>query len=120
MTGFYYLASAYSHPDPDIRELRFQQAQSGAALLLSKRIWVYCPIMHIHELAKRHKLPFEFEFWNEYNQAMIRASNGLIRLKNYGWEQSRGMTAEITFCALIGKQVLDLNQEMELVPLQRL
>lgn len=116
MGTFYYLASAYSHTDPNVRQSRYEDVQACVATLLNKRIWVYAPIVHTHDLAIKHGLPYDFEFWNEYNQTMISASGGLIFHRNDGWKQSRGCAAEVAFCKDIGKPLFFLDPEYNLLP----
>ena len=43
-----YLASPYSHPDPSVREQRFQNACRIAAELMRSGRIVYSPVAHSH------------------------------------------------------------------------
>jgi hypothetical protein len=45
-----YLASPYSHPNPAVREQRFQAACQAAAALLRSGQAVFAPIVHSHPL----------------------------------------------------------------------
>lgn len=95
--GFIYLGSPYSHQDPEVREQRHLAVESATAWILRAQIWVYSPIVHCHELAKRHALPTDFVFWKEYNKAMLLAGGRLWVLCIPGWKSSRGLKAEILF-----------------------
>jgi hypothetical protein len=68
---------------------------SATAWLLRQGIWTFSPIVHCHELAKRHSFPRDFLFWQNYNFAMLGASRGLFVLKLPGWQQSKGVAGEI-------------------------
>lgn len=95
--GYFYLASPYTHQDQAVRKQRYEDVRLATHFLLSHRIFVYSPIVHSHDMCETYNLPFTFEFWNAYNEAMILASKGLLVLKLPGWEASRGVTAEIAF-----------------------
>lgn len=114
--SFYYLASAYSHPDPDVRQKRYEQVRDAAAALLGQGEFVYAPILQTHDMAIHHELPTEFEFWDGFNQAMIRASRGMLILRNDGWRASRGIQAEVEFCRDIGKPIYLQNHIGKIVP----
>ena len=83
-----YLASQYSHPNPEVREARFKAAEAATVHLLKKRIWTYSPIVHCHALAKEYKLPGDFAFWQDYNVTMLAAARELIVLYILGWDES--------------------------------
>lgn len=98
--GFVYLASPYSHPDPRERHRRYLAAVDAAGVLLSKRIWVYSPIAHNHTIAEHYDLPREFEFWRDYDLAMLAKADKLIILRELGWETSIGVQAEKEFAEI--------------------
>lgn len=92
--SYIYLASPYTDPDPLIRELRYYQALRATADLLKVKQYVYSPIVHCHEVAKKHKLPTHFDFWQNYNFAMLRAASSFAILQADGWKESVGVLAE--------------------------
>lgn len=94
--AYSYLASPYSDPDPFVREARYLAAAKCVSILLSAGKWVYSPIVHCHELAKIAALPGEFEFWRTYNMEMLERAHALKVLTIPGWEESKGVQAEIT------------------------
>jgi len=99
---FKYLASPYSHPLAATRELRYRAARDGTGWCLRHRMWVYSPIVHCHDLAAQSGMPTDFEFWGDYNRAMIEQADELLVLTIEGWQQSTGVNAEITFAADLG------------------
>lgn len=111
--GYFYLASPYSHPDPDMMQARYEAARDMTAVLANSGIFCFCPIAHTHDMAKANHLPTNFEFWDNWNQAMIRGSCGIIVLKLTGWEESKGVTAELQFARSIGKPILWMGEFFE-------
>src|ERR1700674_2823229 len=94
---FKYLASPYSHPDPAVRHQRYETAGRCLVWLLKQQIWTYSPIVHNHNLAVAHALPTTYEFWDNYNQALLRVADELLVLCDDGYRTSRGIAAEIAF-----------------------
>ena len=80
-----------------LREQRFYQAELATAKLLHQGIYVFCPILHCHNLAKSHSLPTDANFWRDYNFAMLKPAAGLFILRIDGWDTSVGIAAEIAF-----------------------
>ena len=98
-----YLASPYSHPDPLVREDRFNAAcQATAQLVLGGRS-VFSPIVHGHPLV-RHGLPTEWTFWQRFDIEYIRCCDEVLVLRIDGWEESEGVRAEIELAAALGKR----------------
>lgn len=114
-----YLASPYSHQNPEIREERFRLAEQAVAYLLRRSAWVYSPIVHCHALALRYTLPKDFDYWMDYNFAMLSRARELMVLTLPGWEESRGMEAERDFADAQGIPTTFRSlQSITLVPLE--
>lgn len=103
--SFKYLASPYSSPDLEVMEDRYQEAMYCTHWLLRTKVWVYSPIVHCHEMAKKHDLPRDYLFWQHYNNAMISGSDGIIVLAIPGWQESRGVTDELKIARRLGLEV---------------
>lgn len=97
-----YLASPYTDQDEQVMHLRFKAAEHCTASLLKKRMWVYSPIVHCHQLAQEFDLPKDFEFWKAYNFAMLRHASGMGILKISGWDISKGVTEERKLAKTLG------------------
>lgn len=95
--AYFYVASPYSSPDQTIMHERFLVVERYVANALKHKHFVYSPIVHCHELARRHVLPTDHEFWSYYNFSMITPSAGLEILKMPGWDVSKGVTSEKRF-----------------------
>lgn len=92
-----YLASPYSHADPQVMENRYVMAMKCVAYYLERGIYVHSPIVACHEMAKRFTLPREVNFWLNYNYAMLGRARQLIILTLHGWEDSTGIQLESNF-----------------------
>lgn len=98
-----YIAQPYSHPDPWVRQERYDQSIRASAALLRKGMTVYSPIMHSHpvnwvwrDFGDAH------EFWMRNHLPFLRVCRKMIVLKLDGWEQSRGVAEEIEQAAAYG------------------
>ena len=89
-----YLASAYSHPDPDVREQRFFEACRAAARLMRAGKAVHAPICHSHPIA-RFGLPTEWSFWEATDREHLARCTEVVVLLIDGWRESEGVRAEI-------------------------
>lgn len=92
-----YLASPYSDPDPFVREERYLRACKVLASLLAQNIWTFSPIVHCHELKKIVDLPYEHEFWLEYDCHILALCDELLIIRIEGWDRSRGVKMETDF-----------------------
>ena len=110
--SFYYIASPYSHRDPEEVHLRFVKVMSFTAALMKAKVPVYSPIVHCHELSIVHKLPTTADYWVPMNHAMLEASIGTIVLAIPGWEESLGVQEEMAYTIQLGKTAyLGANSE---------
>lgn len=94
---FYYLASPYTHPDPAIRDIRATLAYEIAGHLMAKGLYVFSPIHATHGASKRHALPTDHVWWDDFNKSFIHPSAGLIVCTIGGWMESRGVIHEINY-----------------------
>ena len=100
-----YLAVAYSHADPVVREERFQIARRAAAELARKGHDVFSPICHSHPIATIGGAPTDWEQWRRVDERMLTACDDVWVLMIPGWYTSRGVTAEIEMARKLGKPV---------------
>ena len=92
-----YLASPYSHHDPEMMHARYLWVEEACARLFNRGLFVFSPIIHCHEMSRRHKLKNDFAFWRKYNEHMIGKADALAILTLNGWEDSKGVQGEIDF-----------------------
>lgn len=95
--GFYYLASPYYHPKQEIMEQRYHIVAAMTTDLLKRGVHTYSPIVHNHHLAVNGDLPRDFDFWMDYDCAMLSKADAIIVAQIDGWQQSRGVAYEMEF-----------------------
>ena len=105
-----YLASPYTHPDPVVQEERFHAVCRHAAEMMRCGIRVFSPISHTHPIAA-HGLPGDWGFWKDYDRAFIEMCSEVLVLKLPGWEESKGVRAEIAIAEELGKPVRYVDVE---------
>jgi hypothetical protein len=105
-----YLTSPYSHPDPTVREQRFQAACAATARLLLDGQHVYCPVVHGHPLV-RHGLSADWSFWERFDRSHLERSNEVVVLTLDGWRDSVGLLAELRHAADLRKPVRYVEPE---------
>lgn len=118
--GYWYLCSPYSK-FPAGHEAAFNLACENAALLLSNRISIFCPIAHSHPLVAHGLKAVDHDFWiNVVDRPMMEGAKGLIFLEAESWAQSSGMHEEIVEFVKAGKPVVFMRPgevPEELLPL---
>lgn len=104
-SGFWYLASPYSHRSPNVREARAFRVNEFSGKLLSLGVHVYSPIWATHRANTRHDLPTDHLFWLAFNKAFIDPAAGVIVCDIPGWQESKGCQQEIEYARETGKPV---------------
>lgn len=100
-----YLSSPYTHPNPEVVQIRYHKTLEALAYLLNEGMMVFSPIAHCHEAAVRFKLPTDFNFWARYNEHMVGICEELWVLRLEGWELSIGVQNEINMALNLKKEV---------------
>lgn len=108
-----YLAVPYSHEDPKVRELRFNVVNQVAARLIQLGVHVYSPISHTHPIALSGDLPKTWDFWEEYDRLFLEWADELYVVPLAGWEESKGVQAEMKIAKELGKPVTLLRLYMD-------
>ena len=101
MKSLDYLASPYSHPDPAVREVRFQAVCRAAAVLMGAGLHVFSPIAHTHPIALVGELPGDWEYWAKYDEAVLQTCRSIVVLQLDGWNASRGVQGERDIATLL-------------------
>ena len=104
-----YLATPYTHVDKAVMEARFNEAAKIAGSLMQKGEIIFCPITHTHPIAVNCELPREWQFWERFDREFVGFADKVIVAKMNGWEQSRGVNAEIAIAKQQGKEVIYLD-----------
>lgn len=100
--SFIYIASPYSDPDPSIMQSRFETVEKFVAEQLNQSNHVYSPIVHCHVIAEKYELPITYEFWENYNKAMLSKASIIWVLTMDGWNYSNGVNDEMLFANQCG------------------
>ena len=113
-----YLATPYSHPMQNIRRDRFNEVNIVAGYLMRQGFLVFSPISHAHPIIEAGDLPKGWELWSEYDLTFIEWADEIFVLRQDGWEESVGVTAEIKLAKKLNKPVkyLSLAEFEELNP----
>lgn len=106
-----YLASPYTHSDPAIMLARFEAAERFVARAIARERPIFSPIVHCHALAIKYSMPPEFKYWENYNLAMLGAAEELWVLKLTGWEDSKGVMAEIDAAEITNKFITFIGED---------
>jgi len=96
-----YLASPYSHPDPNVRERRFWAACYAAAELLEDGEIVFSPIAHGHAIGTCG-LPEDWRYWQRYDCEYLSRCDEVVVLRLENWHTSKGVRAEIRLAQKLG------------------
>jgi len=97
---FEYLAVPYTHPDPKVREYRFEMANKIAAYFMKQGRMIYSPISHCHPIAQ-YGLPKDWEYWKKYDLLFLKIASQLIIITLKGWTESKGIQKEIEIADLL-------------------
>lgn len=103
--GYDYVASPYSHPNPDMMVARHRLIESAVAVMLQDGMFVYSPIVHCHEIAMNHEMKTGFNYWENYNRAMLRKADRMIVMTIDGWKESKGVQAEVKYAQELGLDI---------------
>lgn len=90
-----YLACPYSHADSSVRTARFHAVNEAAGKLMGMGHIVFSPISHSHPIALAADLPVDWAYWEKFCRAYMDHCSLMIVLKLDGWEDSKGIKAEI-------------------------
>jgi hypothetical protein len=105
-----YLASPYSHPDPKVMQLRYEQVLKYQAMLIKQGNVVYCPIAVGHPMVKLG-LKTDWGFWEKQDRYFLFNSSKVVVLKLDGWEKSIGLQAEIKQAEKLDMKIVYVGAE---------
>ena len=91
-----YCGCPYSDPDPNIRKFREQAVTQMVFDLRKQGIYVYSPITHNMPI-DRLGVFGDFKSSMEFDHNMLARCDKLLVLKLPGWQNSKGLAAEIAF-----------------------
>lgn len=107
LDGYIYLGSPYSKYAAG-HDAAARDVAECAAALMSKGLPIYAPIPHGHSITMAGGLPKDWDFWKRQCDPMIDAAAALIVLTMDGWQESVGLTYEISSFLVAQKPILYL------------
>ena len=102
MSDLIYLASPYSHQNAGVRFERFRMACEAAGRLIKEGHSVISPIAHSHPIATICGLPLTWHAWQMQDVAILSKCDEVVVLRLDGWEDSKGIKAELTYAHNMG------------------
>lgn len=110
-----YVASPYSAAIPELIQQRYEQTFHFVLHQLREGHIVYSPVVYLHPLAVKGKLPTDAGFWMGFNLNMLRRSETLFLLQLPGWDKSQGVEVELNVCRTLDIPVVRFGPDFKLV-----
>lgn len=100
MLSVVFLGGPYWHEDPEVRSWRAVQYSKAVAAIVTgpsgESTMVYSPVAYGHAIdGYFDDRGVSESYWRRHGIAMLRRSDQLWILKLEGWEESRGLEAEL-------------------------
>ena len=109
-----YLAIPYSSPESYMRWVRWEIANRVAAKLMSEGNYIFSPISHTHPIKEvsEGKLPGGWEYWEGFDRQFLNVCKKIIVILIPGWEDSKGVQAEIKIGQELGIPVEYIDYDL--------
>lgn len=101
-----YLASPYSHKDPEVRLQRFEAANKKAAELMREGHTVFSPLSHSHPISLHMDNCLDHDFWLKQDMAFLEWCDAIYLLCTDGWLESKGIAVELEWARRNGRPVI--------------
>lgn len=106
-----YIASPYSSPFPEARQLRYEAALRFTHKCVKDGLIAYSPIVHFHPMSVKYNLPGEVKFWLYQNFGVLRHCEALFVLCLSQWEKSQGVDLEIKMATSLAIPIAYWNED---------
>ena len=101
-----YIASPYTNPDSIIRIQNYLDVTKIAADLVSEGHVAISPITYGHVLSECKEMPTDWGFWMDFCTVLLSKCDKILVCNTIpGWENSKGVAAEIEFAKQNGIKV---------------
>jgi hypothetical protein len=107
----YYVASPYSHPNPEIRKERYELAVKSAKTLTRLGYSAFVPIAYdgLWDLDPNYTVDHSWSFWEKIDLPILDRCAALILLELPDWDASRGVAGELEHCEKVGIPVMCIS-----------
>jgi len=109
-----YVATPYSHTDPEVRIKRFEEVNKFSAKLLAAGINCFSPISHSHPIAVSGGAEVSWQFWEQFDKEFLDHCEGMIVYMQDGWDKSVGVNAEVQYAKFNGTPVIYVDPNVEI------
>lgn len=92
-----YLASPYTDNRPSMVEWRYKKNKRALRELTGLGYTVFAPVVVGHQLHKEG-LDRDWAWWMQWSQVFLARSTRCFVLTLPGWENSKGVRAEVDYC----------------------
>jgi hypothetical protein len=106
-----YLACPYTHPEAAVQQERYEKVSRVAGLLIKQGFLVYSPISHGVNIAKHCAMSGDYAAWQKHCLAFLGRSKYAIALLLEGYEDSIGLTDELSWCRMWRIPCIDVEYE---------
>lgn len=102
-----YVASPYTDKDPAVRAARYMTVYLWTMhqIKITGRS-LFAPIAYTHPYALEYGMPFDAEFWYQFNLGFIRNCEEMWVLQMPGWKESKGVQGEILLADELNKPII--------------
>lgn len=100
-----YVASPYSHDDPQVMEDRRTAVCKFAGDLIRPGYSVFCPIAHNVAIVQQTGVPTGWEQWKDQDLGILEVCDELVVCMLPGWKESQGVAGEIKRATELGKPI---------------
>ena len=101
-----YIASPYTNPEDSIRIQNYTDVTKIAADLVAEGHIAISPITYGHVLSECKKMPTDWGFWMDFCLVLLAKCDKILVCNTIpGWENSKGVAAEIEFAKKNGIKV---------------
>lgn len=101
-----YLSVPYSHPDPEVKKQRYDEACKYAAMLHEQGYAVISPIIQGIPIVERHQLKDDYATWKDVCTSLINVCDCVIFAYINGASVSTGVKEEHNVAKELNKEIL--------------
>ena len=100
-----YLASPYTSTSQSEQIERFVNVRNKTAELMHQGHVVFSPIAYSHQFHQHLGMPGDWQFWERYDTAFIEWADEFWIYMLNGWQDSKGIQAELSIAGRLGKTI---------------